>query len=154
MDVEERLNELGITLPEAPVPLAAYCPWIKTGNLLFVSGQLPLVNGKLAYSGKAGKDLDLNAARQAARVVAVNGLAQAKAALGSLNKISKCVRIGGFINSSPGFTEQPAVLNGASELLVEVLGEKGRHARAAVGVSELPLNAAVEVEFIFEVIED
>lgn len=154
MDIDHRLEELGITLPEAPAPLAAYRPWTKTGNLLFVSGQLPLIKGELAYRGKAGKDHDLDAARQAARITAINGLAQAKTALGSLNKISGCVRIGGFINSSPGFIEQPAVLNGASELLVEVFGERGRHARAAVGVSELPLDATVEVEFLFEIIAD
>jgi len=154
MDIEQRLKDLGIVLPETPAPVGSYRPWVITGNLLYVSGQLPIVSGRLACSGKAGDTLNVDTAREAARITALNGLAQAKAALGSLDRISGCVRIGGFINSAPGFIEQPAVLNGASDLLVEVLGEKGRHARAAVGVSELPLDAAVEVEFLFEIITD
>lgn len=149
--VEQRLRALGITLPVAPAPIAAYRPWVIAGDLLFISGQLPLADGSLRFTGKVGRDIDADQGREAARIAAINGLAQAKAALGSLDRIIQCVKLTGFVNSAVGFTAQPAVLNGASELLANVLGEAGRHARAAVGVSELPLDAAVEIEFIFQI---
>jgi len=150
--VEGRLTSLGIHLPEAPAPVAAYRPWMITGNLLFISGQLPLANGTLEATGKiGGSHLTVEQGRRLARTTALNGLAQARNALGSLDRVRQCVRIVGYVNSTPGFTAQPQVLNGASELLVEVFGEKGQHARAAVGVSELPLDAPVEIEMIFEI---
>lgn len=149
--MENRLKKLGISLPEAPEPVGSYRPWKLSGNLLFISGQLPMVSGKLMDTGKLGLNIDVEKGREAARLAALNALAQAKAALGNLDQITQCVRIAGFINSAPGFTDHPAVLNGASDLLVEVFGEKGRHTRVAVGVCELPMDAPVEVEFLFEV---
>lgn len=150
--MENRLKKLGISLPEAPEPVGSYRPWkIFAGNLLFISGQLPMINGKLAAKGKVGLDIDIEKGREAARLTALNALAQAKIALGNLNKITQCVRIAGFVNSASGFTDHPAVLNGASDFLVDVFGEKGHHTRVAVGVCELPMDAPVEVEFLFEV---
>jgi enamine deaminase RidA (YjgF/YER057c/UK114 family) len=148
---EQRLQALGITLPAAPAPVAVYRPWVIAGDLLFVSGQLPIADGSLRFTGKVGRDMDADQGREAARVAAINGLAQVRAALGSLDGIIQCVKLTGFVNSAAGFTAQPAVLNGASELLAEVFGDAGLHARAAVGVSELPLDAAVEIEFIFQI---
>lgn len=154
MDAEQKLTELGLQLPMPPAPLAAYRPWIRTGDLLFVSGQLPMENGILTAAGKLGRDLDEEAGQNAAARCALNGLAQVRAALGSLNRVKQTVRLAGFVNSAPGFTGQPAVLNGASELLVEIFGERGVHTRVAVGAAELPLNAAVEIEFLFEIVPD
>ncbi|MFN8670708.1 MAG: RidA family protein [Candidatus Sericytochromatia bacterium] len=146
MNIETKLKDLGIELPSAPTPAGSYVPAVTAGNMVFVSGQLPMVNGELKYTGKVGKDLSLEEASQGAKICAINALAVLKAHLGSLDKIEQIVRLGGFVNSSDGFTMQPKVINGASDFMAEVFGEAGKHARAAVGVNELPLNAAVEVE--------
>ncbi|MEK7432980.1 MAG: RidA family protein [Cyanobacteriota bacterium] len=146
MSIENRLKELGIELPTAPTPAGSYVPAVTAGNMVFVSGQLPTVAGELKYKGKVGTDISLEDANHAAKVCIINALAVLKAHLGSLDNIEKIVRLGGFVNSSDGFTMQPKVINGASDFLFEVFGEKGQHARAAVGVNELPLNAAVEIE--------
>ncbi|HEY8394314.1 MAG TPA: RidA family protein [Thermaerobacter sp.] len=153
MSVEERLAELGLTLPEVAKPVAAYVPGVLEDGWLYVSGQLPLREGKLAYQGKVGADVTPEQAYEAARLCALNILAVARSLAGSLDRIRRVVKVVGFVNSAPGFTGQPQVVNGASELLGQVFGEAGRHARSAVGVSELPLNAAVEVEAIFRVEE-
>jgi len=154
MDAEERLARLGLQLPPAPAPLAAYRPWIRTGDLLFISGQLPMENGVLTVTGKLGTELDEAAGRKAAVLCTLNGLAQVRSAVSDLNRVKQCVRLAGFVNSGPGFTGQPGVLNGASELLAEIFEDRGVHARVAVGVAELPLNAAVEIEFLFEIMPD
>lgn len=146
MSIENRIKELDIELPVAPAPAGSYVPAVTAGNMVFVSGQLPSINGEVKYLGKVGKDLTLEEATQGAKLCIINALAVLKTHLGSLEKIEQIVRVGGFVNSSDGFTMQPKVINGASDFLVEVFGEKGKHARAAVGVNELPLNAAVEVE--------
>ena len=152
--VDKKLQELGITLPTPAAPVANYVPFVRTGNLIVISGQLCLgLDGKLAdaHKGKLGAEIAPEIGQEAARLCAINLLAQLKVALGDLNKVSRVVRLGGFINSSPGFTEGPKVMNGASDLMVEVFGEKGRHARSTVGVAALPANAAVEVEGQFEI---
>ena len=146
MTIETRLKELGITLPEPSTAVANYLPVIEDAGLITVSGQLPMRDGQLAYTGYVGQDVSAEDAYQAARLCAINGLALIKQAAGSLDRV-RILRVGGFVASAPGFTGQPKVINGASDLLVDVLGERGRHARAAVGVAELPLGAAVEVEF-------
>ncbi len=151
MTPEERLKQLGIELPEAPKPLGSYVPLVRTGNLVFLSGILPLVEDKLSREGCVGDKVTVDEAREDARTAAINALAILKSNLGTLNKIRRCVKITGYVSSAPGFTEQPKVLNAASDLLFEVFGEAGRHARAAVGVNVLPLNSPVELEFIFEV---
>jgi enamine deaminase RidA (YjgF/YER057c/UK114 family) len=144
--IEARLAELGITLPEAPNPVANYVPYAISGNLLFISGQVAKgADGKIV-TGALGQDVDIDAGQAAARLCALNILAQAKAALGSLDRIVQVVRLTGFVNATPAFTDHPKVVNGASDLMVEVLGDKGRHTRAAVGVSSLPLGSAVEVD--------
>lgn len=148
--MERRLRNLGVELPEAAAPAANYAPYRLAGNLLMTAGQLPLRNGELTAAGLLGADLDLAAGREAARVCAINILAQAKAALGDPEKIRRLVKITVFVASAPGFTEQHLVANGASDLLVEALGERGVHARSAVGVAALPLNAPVEIEAVFE----
>jgi enamine deaminase RidA (YjgF/YER057c/UK114 family) len=148
--IESRLADLGITLPVAAAPAANYVPFVQTGNFVFTAGQLPLKDGKLAASGLLGRDLDTKAGQEAARLCAINILAQAKAALGDLEKIKKLVKITVFVASDPNFTEQHLVANGASDFLVEVLVERGKHARSAVGTAVLPLNAAVEIEAIIE----
>ena len=148
--IEKRLIELGVTLPVAAAPAANYVSVVKTGNLLFTAGQLPLKDGKLQVSGLLGKDVDVAAGREAAKLCAINVRAQAQAALGDLERISRVVKITVFVASAPDFTEQHLVANGASDLLAEVLGERGKHARSAVGMASLPLNAAVEVEAIIE----
>jgi enamine deaminase RidA (YjgF/YER057c/UK114 family) len=149
--VEKKLAELKLTLPAATTPIANYVPTVRTGNLLVCSGQLPMGPGGLAYKGKVGGEVSPEDGQAAARLALLNVLAQAKAALGDLDKIKRCVRLGGFINGAPGFTALPAVMNGASDLIVALLGDAGRHARTTVGVGELPLGAAVEVEALFEV---
>ena len=149
--IEKRLTDLGVVLPAAAAPAANYLPFAQTGQLLFTSGQLPLKDGKLQASGLLGRDLDVAAGKEAAKLCAINVLAQAKAALGDLEKISRIVKITVFVASLPDFTEQHLVANGASDFLAEALGERGKHARAAVGVASLPLNAAVEVEAVIEV---
>lgn len=141
-------------MPEAPRPVAAYVPAVRSGDLLFTSGQLPFREGKVAYTGKVGGLLSEADGYEAARLCALNCLAVARSVLGSLDRIGRVVKVSGFVNSAPGFTGQPKVLNGASELLADVFGEAGRHARAAVGVAELPLDAAVEVEMVFAIRED
>lgn len=151
--IAARLARLGITLPEAAAPAANYVPFALTGSLLMTSGQLPLVGGKLAHSGLLGRDLDLEKGQEAARLCAINILAQAKNALGDLERIERIVKITAFVASMPGFTQQHLVANGASDLLVEALGERGRHARSAVGVASLPLDAPVEIEAIIKVAE-
>ncbi|MGB3643339.1 MAG: RidA family protein [Mesorhizobium sp.] len=149
--IEKRLSNLGITLPVAAAPAANYVPYVRSGNLLFPSGQLPMKDSKLAFTGLLGRDLDTATGKEAAKYCAINVLAQAKAALGDLEKIRRLVKINVYVASSPDFTEQHLVGNGASDLFAEVLGERGKHARVAVGMAALPLNAAVEVESIFEV---
>lgn len=152
-DVERKLGERGLSVPVAAKSLADYVPVSRVGNLVFVSGQLPVRDGKLAYEGIVGKDLDVETAKQAAVLCALNILGQLKAAVPSLDRV-RCVRLGGFVQSQAGFKDHAAVVNGASELIVFLFGEKGRHARAAVGCSALPLGAAVEVEAIFEIESD
>jgi enamine deaminase RidA (YjgF/YER057c/UK114 family) len=153
-EVDKKLAELGLTLPTPSAPVANYVPFVRTGNLVVVSGQVCLgPDGKLgdAHKGKVGAEVSPEAARDAARLCAINVLAQLKAAIGDLDKAVRCVRLGGFINATPTFGALPGVMNGASDLMVAVFGDKGRHARTTVGVAELPFDAAVEVEAIFEV---
>ncbi|PDQ20240.1 hypothetical protein CN311_15125 [Mesorhizobium sanjuanii] len=149
--IEKRLSDLGVTLPVAAAPAANYVPYCRSGNLLFTAGQLPLREGKLQASGLLGRDVDTASGKEAAKYCAINILAQAKTALGDLDKISRLVKITVFVASVPDYVEQHLVANGASDFLVAVLGERGKHARAAVGTASLPLNAAVEIEAIFEV---
>ena len=150
--VEKKLAELGIVLPEPVVPVANYVPFVRTGNFMVVSGQLCLdAEGKLVAKGQLGGGVSIDDGVKAARACAINILAQLKAALGDLDKIARVVRLGGFINSAPDFLDGPKVLNGASDLMVEAFGDKGRHARTTVGVASLPSDAAVEVDGIFEV---
>ena len=146
--IDERLNALGISLPEAAAPAANYVPFTVDGNLVFTSGQLPLKQGSLVAEGLVGKELDVDAGQEAAKWCAINILAQAKAALGDLENIERILKISVFVASSPDFTQQHLVANGASDFLVEILGDAGRHARAAVGMASLPLNAPVEIEAI------
>lgn len=151
---EDRLHSLGIVLPAAASPVANYVPFVISGSWLIVSGQLALGDdGKLepGHAGKIGAGLSIEAGRGAARRCAINVLAQAKAALGDLDRIRRCLRLGGYVNAAPGFSQVAAVMNGASDLMVEVLGERGRHARSTVGVAELPFDCAVEVEAWFEI---
>ncbi|HEY9475103.1 MAG TPA: RidA family protein [Mycobacteriales bacterium] len=150
MTVSERLAELGITLPEVAAPVAAYVPAVRTGDLVYTAGQLPFVDGALPRTGKLGADLTVVEAAPLARRCALNALAAAAALVG-LDHITRVVKVVGFVASAEGFTQQSAVINGASELFVEIFGEAGRHARSAVGVAELPLGAPVEVEIIVEV---
>jgi enamine deaminase RidA (YjgF/YER057c/UK114 family) len=149
--IEKRLSDLGVTLPAAAAPAANYVPFMRTGNLVFTAGQLPLKDGKLQVTGLLGRDVDTAAGKEAAKLCAINILAQARAAIGDLEKIRRLVKITVFVASAPDFTEQHLVANGASDFLVEVLGELGKHARAAVGTASLPLNAAVEIEAVIEV---
>jgi enamine deaminase RidA (YjgF/YER057c/UK114 family) len=149
--VEKKLSELGIVLKEPAAPVANYVPFVRTGNLLMVSGQICLDGGALVAKGQLGGSVSIEDGQKAARACAVNLLAQLKAALGDLDKVQRVVRLGGFVNSAPGFLEGPKVMNGASDLMVAAFGEKGKHARTTVGVSALPQNAAMEVEGLFEV---
>ena len=145
-----RLEELGIELPEAPAPAGSYVPATRAGNLVFTAGQLPLEGGELNLQGKVGDAIGVDRAREAARLCALNALAAAATQTGGLAGISRIVKVTGFVASAPGFNDQPQVLNGASELLGEVFGEAGLHARSAVGVAELPMDAPVEVELVVE----
>ena len=152
--IETKLRELGITLPTPAAPVANYVGAVVAGHLLVVSGQLAFgADGKLdpAHKGKLGAEVFHEAGQAAARLCAINILAQAKAALGDLDRIKRCVRLGGFINCRPDFNALPAIMNGASDLMVAVLGERGRHARTTIGVAQLPLDCAVEVEALFEI---
>jgi enamine deaminase RidA (YjgF/YER057c/UK114 family) len=150
--VEQKLAELGISLPTPAAPVANYVPFVRTGNLLVISGQLCFdAEGKLVATGKLGGGVSIEDAQQAARACAINLLAQIKAALGDLDKIARVVRLGGFISSVPGFVDGPKVMNGASDLMVAAFGDRGRHARTTIGVAVLPADAAVEVEGMFEV---
>jgi enamine deaminase RidA (YjgF/YER057c/UK114 family) len=149
---EKRLGELGVVLPEAAAPVANYVAFVRSGNLLMVSGQICLAAGKLVAKGQLGADVSIEDGQKAARACAVNVLAQVKSALGDLDQVARVVRLGGFVNAAPGFLEGPKVMNGASDLMVAVFGDKGKHARTTVGVSALPLDAAMEVEALFEVI--
>jgi enamine deaminase RidA (YjgF/YER057c/UK114 family) len=148
---EDKLKSLGLELPEAPKPVATYVPAVRTGSLLFLSGVLPMRNGQLAYAGKLGRDLSVAEGVEAAKVAMLNALAIAKQELGSLDRISQVVKVVGHVASAEGFTDQPQVLNGASDLLVAIFGEAGRHARVATGAAELPRRAAVEIEVILAV---
>ncbi|WP_112664159.1 RidA family protein [Microvirga flavescens] len=152
--IEKRLQELGISLPTPAAPVANYVPFVRTGNLVVISGQLCLgVDGKLAdaHKGKLGAEVSPEAGQAAARNCAINLIAQLRAAVGDLDKVVRVVRLGGFINAAPTFAALAPIMNGASDLMVEVFGDKGRHARSTVGVAELPLDVAVEVEGMFEV---
>ena len=149
--IEEKLKSLNITLPNPPKPAGAYIPVVKTENTAFVSGQIPIEDGKVAFKGKVPRDQSLEQAQKAAKICAINALAQLKAELGSLDKISRILRVSGFVNSEPGFTEQPKVINAASDLLFEIFGEKGQHSRIAVGVSSLPLGSMTEIDAIIQI---
>lgn len=153
MSHEERLISLGLTLPTPGAPAGLYSPVVQTGALLFVSGQVPTKDGAIAGRGKLGAEVSVEEASELARLCAINGLAQVRAYLGTLDRVVRAVRVGGFVASAAGFTDQPKVVNGASQLLLDVFGEAGRHARTAVGVAELPFGVPVEVEFVFEVRE-
>jgi enamine deaminase RidA (YjgF/YER057c/UK114 family) len=148
---EERLKELGVELPAAPSPLGSYVPCVQTGNLLFLSGMLPLREGKLARTGRVGEAVSLIEGQEDARQAAVNALSILKEQLGSLDRVVRCVKVTGYVASAPNFTEQPKVLNAASDLLRDIFGDRGKHARVVVGVSVLPLNSPIEIEFIFEI---
>ena len=149
--IEDRLRELSIELPTPPSPAGSYIPVVTTGNLAFVSGQIPMKEGKVIFEGKVPEQQSLESARDAAKICIINGLAQLKANLGSLDKITKFVRISGFVNSNPEFTEQPKVINAASDLLVEIFGDMAKHSRIAVGVASLPLNSTVEIDMVVEI---
>ncbi|MCJ8309272.1 MAG: RidA family protein [Hyphomicrobiales bacterium] len=148
--VDQRLAELGVELPDAPAPAANYVPYTISGNQLIVSGQITMGPNGLEYVAKLGADADVETGQAAARLCAINILAQAKAALGDLDRITQVLKIQGFVNATPDFTQHPAVINGASDFLVEVLGDAGKHARAAVGMGSLPLGVAVEIDAIIE----
>jgi enamine deaminase RidA (YjgF/YER057c/UK114 family) len=149
--VEEQLSKIGLKLPETPKPVAAYIPAKQSGKLVFTAGQLPMVNGELISKGLLGQDVEVEDANKAARVCTLNALAAIKGVIGDLDRIKQIVRVVGYVASVPTFTQQPAVVNGASELLLEIFGEAGKHARSAVGMAVLPLNASVEIELTVEV---
>jgi enamine deaminase RidA (YjgF/YER057c/UK114 family) len=150
--IDKRLEELGIELPEAAAPAANYVPWAITGNLAFIAGQITFWNGELKYLGKVGSDLSIEEGQAAARLCALNIIAQVKAACGGdLDKVVRCVKLGAFVNANPDFTDMPKVANGASDVMVEVFGDKGKHARFAVAAPSLPLGVAVEVDAVFEI---
>ncbi len=149
MSYEERVKSIGVTIPQAATPVGAYVLAAQRGGLLFTAGQGPMREGVSKFNGKVGRDLTVEQAYEAARLATLNCLAAAKSVLGTLDRIERVVKVNGYVNSAPGFTDQAKVMNGASELLVQIFGENGRHARTSVGVGELPLNIAVEVEVIF-----
>lgn len=155
MTISARLKEMGIVLPQANPPIANYVPFTRSGKILLISGQLCLNDGILSpeHTGKIGESISEQAGYEAARICAINLLAQAQGASGNLSTITRCLRLGGFINCSPTFSALPAVMNGASDLIVAILGDAGRHVRTTVGVAQLPLNAAVEIEAMFELAE-
>jgi enamine deaminase RidA (YjgF/YER057c/UK114 family) len=149
--IKNRLMELSIEIPDSPKPVAAYIPAKQTGNLVFTAGQLPMVNGELISMGLLGQDVEIDEANKAARICTLNALAAIKGVIGDLDRIKQIVRVVGYVASVPTFTQQPAVVNGASELLLEIFGENGKHARSAVGMAVLPLNASVEIELTVEI---
>lgn len=149
--IEEKIKLMGITIPEAAKPLAAYIPALQVGNLVMTSGQVPISAGVIKYQGKVGKDLSEEEGKEAAKLCALNCLSAIKSVIGNLDKIKKVIKLTVFVSSAEGFTAQPQVANGASEFIVEIFGDNGKHVRSAVGVSELPLNSAVEIEMIVEV---
>ena len=149
--IDSRLKDLGVELPSAAAPAANYVPFYISGSQLFISGQLPLIAGGPDYKGKVGSEVDVETAQQAAKSCAINILAQARAALGDLDRIEQCLKLGAFVNATPDFTDHPEVVNGASNFLVEVLGDKGRHTRFAVGVGSLPRGVAVEIDALFAI---
>jgi enamine deaminase RidA (YjgF/YER057c/UK114 family) len=149
--IELKLKELKLQIPDAPKPVAAYIPAKQTGNLVFTAGQLPMVNGELVSKGLLGQDVEIDEANKAARICTLNAIAAIKGVIGDLDRIKQIVRVVGYVASVPTFTQQPAVVNGASELLLEIFGENGKHARSAVGMAVLPLNASVEIELTVEV---
>jgi enamine deaminase RidA (YjgF/YER057c/UK114 family) len=151
VEIEKKIKSLGLELPEVPEPVASYVPALHSGSYVFTSGQLPFIKGDLKARGKIGRDLTVEERYECARVAALNCLAAVKSAVGELDRVRRVIRVTGFINSAPGFEEQPMVLKGASDLLVEIFGEKGKHSRLAIGTSELPLGTPVEVEMIVEV---
>lgn len=148
--IEEKLESLGVKLPDPPTPAGSYVPVIKTGNLLFISGQIPMESGKVVYTGKVS-DENIDVAQKSARMCAINILAQIKRETGNLDKVTKIVKLSGFVNSVSEFSQQPKVINPASDLFFEVFGEKGKHARVAVGVASLPLDSMTEIDAIVEV---
>jgi len=150
-DFEARLKELGLSLPEIPAAAGAYIPAVQSGNLIFCSGQGPYKNGTFAYIGKVGDNLSLEDGYQAARIAVLNCLAEICSLIGSLNKIKRVVQIRGFVNSAPEFHDQPKVVNGASELVLDIFGDAGKHARCALGTSNLPMNIPVEIEMVVEI---
>ncbi|MGV1014883.1 MAG: RidA family protein [Methyloceanibacter sp.] len=150
-EIEARLKALDLALPEAKAALGTYVPFVHLGGQLFISGQLPMLEGKVVFAGKLGDDVDIETGQKAARLCALNILAQAKAALGDLDRIVQLLRLNGFVNATPDFANHPKVLNGASDLMVEILGNKGRHTRIALGCASLPLNAAVEIDAILAI---
>ena len=151
-EIDARLDELGIELPEAPAAAATYVPYVISGDLVFVAGQVPSVGGELKYVGRVGADMSEEEAVKAARVCALNIVAQVKAACGGdLDRVVRCVKLGGFVNSAEDFTRQPWVINGASDLIAEIFGEKGKHARFAVGSNALPLGVSVEIDAVFQI---
>jgi enamine deaminase RidA (YjgF/YER057c/UK114 family) len=152
--IEARLKELGITLPDAPKPVANYVPYVVAGNLVFVSGQIPLENGKLAFKGKVGADATAEQAKAAIRLCMLNVIAQLRAACGGdLDRVRRCLRLGGFINTVDTYTDQAPIMNAASDLMVSLLGDSGRHTRTTISVNALPLGALAEVEGLFEIAE-
>ncbi len=150
MSANQRISDLGIILPQVATPAGAYVPAVVSGNLVFTAGQIPLVDGKLVATGKVGKDLSADQAKEIARICALNAVAAVKSVIGDLDRVTKVVKVVGFVSSTPDFTAQPSVVNGASELLEQIFGDKGIHARSAVGVAVLPLDAPVEVELVVE----
>ena len=150
-EIENRIKNLGLVLPEVPAPLAAYIPAKKTGHVIFTAGQLPLLKGELICKGLLGQDVDVEQAYQAARICTLNALAAIKGVVKDLDQVVQVIRVVGYVASTSNFTQQPAIVNGASELLLEIFGEVGKHARSAVGVASLPLNASVEIELTVEV---
>lgn len=150
MTVEERLRSLNIALPPVPQPVASYVPAVRIGNLVFTSGMIPMRDGEVQAKGKVGLDLNEDEAYEAARVACLNALSAIQSVAGDLSNVKQIVRVNGYVNSEDGFTDQPTVVNGASDLLVELFGEAGKHSRTSIGVDELPLDAAVEIDMIVE----
>ena len=149
--IDARLQELGIELPDAAAPAANYVPFAVTGNQLWVAGQVPFWNGKIVHRGRVGDDATLEDGVTAARVCALNIIAQARSALGDLDRISRFIKLGGFVNATPDFTDHPKVINGASDLIVNIFGDSGKHARFALGASALPMNSTVEIDAVIEI---